>query len=89
LDHDLSGAVAESINARNWPVRMMALYLLAKNRQADFGKVLNWVAKYDPHPLVRNMAVALGGTASKQPVQPEQPSLQLPTVEETPAEPLK
>ena len=82
LDNEMAGAVAENINSRNWPVRMMALYLLAQNRQPDFGKVLNWAAKYDPHPLVRNMAVGLGGTA----IRPRRPEPQPVPGEGTPAE---
>jgi hypothetical protein len=40
---------------------MMALYLLAKNQDGDFSRVLDHTAKYDPNKLVRDMAIALGG----------------------------
>jgi hypothetical protein len=61
LDQDLAGAVAENLNSPNWPVRIQAIYLLAKSPESKFQKVLGWSAKYDPNVLVRNMAVALGG----------------------------
>jgi len=82
LDHDLDSVVAKNLNNDSWPVRMMAIYLLAKNQQAGFNKVLDWAAKSDQHALVRNMAVALGGITSQQ---QEQPLLQPPTVEKAPA----
>jgi len=59
LDHPLVSAVAENLSHSKWPVRMMALYLLAKSQQAEFAKVLEWTAKNDPSPSVRDMAVAL------------------------------
>lgn len=61
LDSDLAGAVAENLNSPNWPVRLQAIYLLAKSPESKSQKVLDWSAKYDPDVLVRNMAVALGG----------------------------
>ena len=60
LDYELINAVAENLNDTNWPVRMMALYLLTKSQGGNFGRVLDWNAKYDPSELVRNMAIALG-----------------------------
>lgn len=62
LDHELTSAVAENLNNNNWPVRMMAIYLLAQNQGTRFSKVLDWSAQYDPNKLVRDMAVALGAT---------------------------
>jgi hypothetical protein len=64
LEFELIEAASENLNNENWPVRMMALYLLAKNQNDTFGRVLDHTAKYDPNKLVRDMAVALGG---KQP----------------------
>jgi hypothetical protein len=60
LDYELIGAVAKNLNDSHWPVRMMAVYLLAKNRTSNFGKVLDWTAKYDSNKFVRDMAIALG-----------------------------
>ena len=64
LEFELIEAASENLNNENWPVRMMALYLLAKNQNDAFGRVLDHTAKYDPNKLVRDMAVALG---AKQP----------------------
>ena len=65
LDHELITAVAENLNSSRWPVRMMAIYLLAKSQARQFEKVLDWAAQYDPHPLVREMAAALAATKLK------------------------
>jgi tetratricopeptide (TPR) repeat protein len=88
LDQDLASAVAENINSPSWPVRIQAIYLLGKNPENKFRRVLDWSAKYDSNALVRNMAVALGGVAVRQ---PEQPTLSSggPAAEESPTEPLK
>jgi hypothetical protein len=61
LDFELIEAVSENLSNENWPVRMMALYLLANNQGRGFGRVLDHTAKYDQNKLVRDMAVALGG----------------------------
>jgi hypothetical protein len=61
FDFELIEAVSENLSDENWPVRMMALYLLAKNQGDGFGRVLDHTAKYDQNKLVRDMAVALGG----------------------------
>jgi len=61
LNYDMINAVSENLNDIHWPVRLMTIYLLAKNKQSNPGKVLDWVAKYDTNELVRDMAVALGG----------------------------
>ena len=61
MDYQLTAAVAENLNDANyWPVRMMAIALLAKSQDSNFAKVLDWTAEYDQSTLVRNMAIALG-----------------------------
>jgi len=60
LDQELTNAVADNLNNPKWPVRMMALYLLAKTPGNKFSKVLDWAAKYDSNQFVRDMAIALG-----------------------------
>ncbi len=60
LDYELISAVAKNLNNTNWPVRMMAVYLLSKNADRNFDKVLDWTAKNDSSELVRDMAIALG-----------------------------
>ena len=70
LDYELTNALAENLNDTRWPTRLMAVYLLAKNQDNNFAKVLDWTAEYDSHRLVRDMAIALGG-AAPQPQKPE------------------
>jgi len=79
MDYELTRAVSYNLNDDNWPVRMMALYLLSKSRGKEFKKVLDWTAKYDPDPFVSSFAVALGGQAPPQ--QPEQPPQTAPEAE--------
>ncbi len=59
LDYELISAVAKNLNDTNWPVRMMAVYMLSKSDDSSFDKVLDWTAKNDSSELVRNMAVVL------------------------------
>jgi hypothetical protein len=71
LDYELISVVAENLNDTHWPVRLMAVFLLAKSQDSNFRKVLDSTAKYDPNEYVRQMAIALGGTESQQQEQPE------------------
>jgi hypothetical protein len=75
LDYELTNAVAKNLNEAHWPARIMALYLLAKLQEDNFGKVLDWTANYDSNILVCDMAVALGGTTPKteEPAKPSVP----------------
>jgi len=77
LDHELTGAVARNLNSADWPVRMMAVHLLAKCPDGEFGKVLDWAAEYDSSKLVRDMAAALRAAGSETP-QPEPANLPVP-----------
>ncbi len=70
LDSTLTNDVAENLDDNEWPVRLMALYLLAKNGYSS-GKILDWTARYDSNQLVREMAVAFGGTAPEPQSKPE------------------
>ncbi len=70
LDYEMIDALAENLNDPRWPTRLMALYSLAKKQDDNFAKVLDWTAEYDPHGLVRDMAIALGA-AVPQPQKPE------------------
>jgi len=60
LDYDLISAVAKNLNDTNWPVRMMAVYLLTTTTDSNFDNVLDWTAKNDSSKPVRDMAIALG-----------------------------
>jgi hypothetical protein len=62
LDHELIKTVAENLNHSKWPVRMMAMYLLANKQKGVFDKVLDWTIQHDPSPSVRDMAIALRKT---------------------------
>ena len=66
LDHKLIQAVADNLYNSKWPVRMMAVYLLAKNPEGGFGKVLDWVAQNDANQAVRDMALVLGRSLTGQ-----------------------
>jgi len=59
LDQELAGVVAKNLNHPLWPVRLMAVYLLAKSSVGNFASVLDWVAKNDTDDLVRTMALSL------------------------------
>jgi len=65
-DYELINALAENLNDTHWPVRMMAIFLLAKKQDNNFNKVLDWTAKYDSSELVREMAIALGASIPQQ-----------------------
>jgi len=60
LDYELISAVANNLNNTNWPVRMMAVYLLSQTAGHNFDKVLDQTAKNDSSKPVRDMATALG-----------------------------
>jgi len=66
LDYELTEALAENLNDTHWPVRTIAIYLLAKNQGSNFAKVLDWTVKYDSNKSVRDMAIALGATIPEQ-----------------------
>lgn len=74
MDYQFINTLSENLNDTHWPVRLMAIYLLAKNQDSSFTKVLDWTAKYDSSKFVRNMAVALGGTPPPPPQQPAEPN---------------
>ncbi len=67
LDQALATVVAKNLNHPQWPVRLMAVYLLAKSPGSDFGKVLDWVAQYDGSDLVRGIALSLQSASSAVP----------------------
>ncbi|MDD5063130.1 MAG: hypothetical protein PHQ35_00010 [Phycisphaerae bacterium] len=73
LDYGLLNVLSKNLNDTRWPVRLIALYLLAKNQDSSFTKVLDWAAKYDSSKSVRDLAVALGGTPPPPPQQTAEP----------------
>jgi len=64
LDQDLAGVVGRNLSAAQWPVRLMAAYLLATDSVGSFDKVLEWMARQDDSDLVRSMAAALRSPAA-------------------------
>jgi hypothetical protein len=76
LDYELVSAVAKNLNDSHWPARMMAVYLLAKNQNSNFSKVLDWTAKDDSNELVRDMAMAVGAAGVPQASEPANPPAQ-------------
>ncbi|HDS84201.1 MAG TPA: hypothetical protein ENN97_03280 [Phycisphaerales bacterium] len=67
-DFALIQTLSANLDHNRWPVRFMTLYLLSRIQGDAFQPVLDWKAQYDPHPLTRRLAVALGG---KEPPQPQ------------------
>ena len=57
----LISEISENLNHEKWPVRLMAMVLLAKAQPDSFHKVLDWAAEHDSYSLNRRMAIALGG----------------------------
>jgi hypothetical protein len=59
IDEQLAAAVARDLNHPKWPVRLMAIYLLANAGPGDFQQVLDWFARNDASEFVRLMAGTL------------------------------
>lgn len=72
LNPELMNAVAKNLNHPKWPVRLMAVYLLAKTADGEFSKVLDWISKHDSSKFVRDMAITLGA-AETQALEPLRP----------------
>jgi hypothetical protein len=70
LDYEPTTAVAKNLNDTKWPVRMMAVYLLARSSQSSFGKVLESVAENDLSKSVRDMALALSKAPASENLPP-------------------
>ena len=61
LDYRLTEAVSAELENPNWPVRLMAVFVLAKSQDEKFLPVLSWIAKNDRHPMVKQFAAILSG----------------------------
>ncbi len=72
LDYQLISAASRQLADERWPVRLMALFLLGKAEKQDFQAVLDWTARFDQNPTIRQMALALGAV---QPSEPNQPAI--------------
>ncbi len=56
LDYEFINAIAKSMYNEKWPVRLIAVYLLAENQDKNFDKVLESIAKTDRNQLVKDIA---------------------------------
>ncbi|MDH7600198.1 MAG: hypothetical protein QHH07_11285 [Sedimentisphaerales bacterium] len=65
LDIDLARAAGQCVTDQAWPVRVMAMCVLAR-QDGGFGPVLSWASKYDLHPLARRIAELLAGPVPAQ-----------------------
>ncbi len=59
LDQELTAAAGRNLHHNQWPVRLMAVYLLGTTQGEDFDRVLDWMAGSDASDLIRAMAAAL------------------------------
>lgn len=59
FDNDLTLILAQHMNSHHWPVRLLAMYLLAGAQGPRFDDVLEHQIKYDSNRLVRDMAQVL------------------------------
>jgi hypothetical protein len=67
LDQDLAAVVLKNLNHSQWPVRLMAVYVLGKGVPNSVGNVLDWVIKNDKDVLVRRMATSLQASLATPP----------------------
>jgi len=74
-EYALVRAVSANLYDEKWPVRLIAIFLLARSQGPDFKKVLDSIAGSDDNPVVRQLAVALGGEAP-----PDQPDATTPAI---------
>ncbi len=58
LDYELVQALSENLYNSDWPVRMMAVYLLAESQKDKFTRVLESISKNDRNQLVKDIAAA-------------------------------
>lgn len=59
LEYGMVREISQNLNHEKWPVRLMAMLVLAKAQPGSFDKVLDWTAQYDPYLLNRRMAAGL------------------------------
>jgi tetratricopeptide (TPR) repeat protein len=67
LEFGMVREISDNLNHDKWPVRLMAMLVLAKSQPGSFDKVLEWAAQYDPYWLNRRMAMALQEKRANQP----------------------
>jgi hypothetical protein len=62
LDYRLTQAVSAELENPNWQVRLIAVFALARSQEEKFLPVLQWTAKNDPYPAVKQLAALLSGS---------------------------
>ncbi len=66
LDYSIIEDVSVQLGDENWPVRVMAAFILAKSQQQRFQNVTDWLAEHDQSQIVRDMVIALGAAPPKK-----------------------
>lgn len=66
MEYGLVREISANLHHELWPVRFMAMYLLAQAQPGTFQKVIDWAAQYDTYPLNRRLAAAMGADAKPQ-----------------------
>ncbi|HPO69888.1 MAG TPA: hypothetical protein PKV53_06215, partial [Anaerohalosphaeraceae bacterium] len=66
MEYGLIREISANLHHDLWPVRFMAMYLLASAQPGTFQKVIDWAAQYDTYPLNRRLAAALGANTGPQ-----------------------
>jgi hypothetical protein len=84
LNYKLTNAVAAGLNDQRWPVRMMAVWLLAQKQDYNFTKVLDHTAQYDDRNFVRNMAIAFGAKTAPAKQTAQEPLFDMLKKDQTP-----
>jgi hypothetical protein len=59
MDFDLTNSVANGLQSKYWPVRLLSVYLLGTAQSGDFDKVLKWYIENDKDGNVKKMAELL------------------------------
>ena len=59
LDYRLTDVVSSELHNKFWPVRLMAVFILAQNQGKEFLPVLKWTANNDNSQVVKDMAAAM------------------------------
>ncbi|MCE5187093.1 MAG: hypothetical protein LLF76_13300 [Planctomycetaceae bacterium] len=70
LEFGMVPNISKNLTYSQWPVRLMAMLVLAKAQPETFDKVLDWAAQSDTYGLNRRMAMALTHTPPQAAADP-------------------
>ncbi|HBG27521.1 MAG: hypothetical protein A2Y10_18180 [Planctomycetes bacterium GWF2_41_51] len=62
LDYRLIESISAQLDYKEWPVRLLSLFILADKQGPNFLPVLEWIKKNESDPLVKDLAAVLSGT---------------------------